>query len=219
MRLIAILIGLLSFTRAASAAPTCADLKKLWNEYYYADFGVTWAKDTKFDCPGGEGKLAEAIYHLHNPVLQKESPTDKEPPRFYRYAKTRIESTRYEKACKVFAYARDGELTLCPAFFEKSAEYRASTLIHEARHLTEGDPNHVQCTRSQYVVCDAKLANNAKGSGFNYDLAYLTWILYGASHHELSKWVLQSEINALVPDRFNEVFEEDIKKWRIEPTR
>jgi len=204
---------------SAHAAPTCERLEKNWNKYYFEDFGVTWPKTGSFDCPGGEAKFAEALFYLHRPVLEKATPTSPKPPSFYSYAKKHIVNTRYQSDCAYVAGARDGLLTLCPRFFKKSAEYRASTIFHEARHLAPNDPDHVACVRGVYPICDEKLSDDSTGSGFNYDLVYLTWVLNGSSSHDLSKWVLQSEINALVPDRFNEVSEQDIKKWRQEPSQ
>lgn len=52
--------------------------------------------------------------------------------------------------------------------------------------------------------------------GYSASVEYLAWVLHGSDYHELRKDVLQSEINYLVPDRFNKIASEQTKRWRNE---
>lgn len=199
------------------AAPRCSALKATWYDRYIKDFGISW--DTKtFDCPGDEGTLALALYDLETAEL---TPNDSgKKPEFYSMVKNGVHEIKYDKKCKYLAYTSENTITLCDPFFTDTREDRASTLVHESRHTEADDPRHVDCVGGKYHgstrACDEEFFDGEwKGSGFNADIYYLSWNLkFATKNNELSKSVIQSDINAMVPDRFNNIDPELIKKWR-----
>jgi hypothetical protein len=216
-----VLAGLFIFALPALGAPSCETLKKNWKDYYYDAFGVEWGNKDKLDCPGGESKLAEALYHLHAPTFPANA------PKFYQIAGDLVSVTRYGPDTPTcandsgnFAYAERelGRITLCKSYFENtSPEYSAASMMHEARHLHAADPSHVTCDKGAYqgqkMRCDQKFYIDGNGGGFAWDVYYWAWAK-NATSHELSNWVLQSYINERVPDRFNEITAAEVKTWR-----
>jgi hypothetical protein len=180
--------------------------------------GVSW--DTKtFECGGdGEGKFAEALYHLEYDTYRPNKYG--KTPSFYRDLAGLVVRTQFVKNCEYLAYASGRTLTLCPKFFKQTLENRVSTLVHEGRHMESSDPSHVDCVGGKYdkkkAACDQYFYDGSwKGSGFNADVFYSAWALRnGNDLHGLKRAVIQAELNALVPDRFNHISAEMTKKWR-----
>jgi hypothetical protein len=200
----------------------CAELNRLWRDYYYLDFGITWSLGREFKCPSESSQIAEAFYHLHNPVFKKRDFLS--TPNFYGFARDRIDQTVFVEVYDGSdAAIKDGRLEIYLGFFDKTTrERRSAIIVHETSHFLPSDPGHEDCVRNKVPAtepsqCDARFFSaHPKGSGYNFEVNYLAWVRNGASYHELRKWVIQAEINALVPDRFNEITPEEIKEWRRE---
>ena len=217
LRLAALVLSFL-FPGSLRAAPSCVELRAKWENKYLRDFSLDQSQKI-FTCPGGESSLALAFHDLETAGFT----ADKEGyrPDFYGLVRDTVKAMNYDAACTHLAYAFEPEkkITICPAYFEDTREGRASTLIHETRHLDPDDPSHVACTGGQYKgnadACDDTFYDGAwLGSGFNADIYFLVWMNLDTSKSELSHEVMQSEINALVPDRFNHVTAQQIRKWR-----
>ncbi len=211
-----VLLGLFTLPSIAWAAPACDKLSALWYGQHLKDFQILWDTST-FDCPLGESKLALALYDLENIKFAPDKNGYK--PDFYGLLKKNVKVFRHDNDCDSIARAGGDRITLCPAFYNDEREDRASTLVHEGRHLEADDPRHADCVGGKHdgdkAACDATFyAGSWKGSGFNADVFYLSWVLKNSHKNELRKDVLKSYINLYVPDRFNNITAEEIKKWR-----
>ncbi|MBI3555410.1 MAG: hypothetical protein HY074_04000 [Deltaproteobacteria bacterium] len=200
------------------AAPQCSDLEAQWNSHYVSDFKIDW-DTSNFTCPGGESSLAMAFFDLANMTFRANK--DGYRPDFYALVKGLVRKVHFDPDCKYLALGHrgQGKITLCNPFFKDSREDRASTLVHETRHLQSGDPAHAQCVGGKYNgkagACDDTFYDGSwNGSGFNADIFFYSWNMNGAEKNELSRAVMQSEMNTMIPDRFNHITGEQTKKWR-----
>ncbi len=200
------------------AAPQCIDLQTQWQDHYVSDFKVDWST-ASFTCPGGESALAMAFYDLQTMSFKPNK--DGYRPDFYALVKGLVKQFHFDESCKYLAlgYRSLGKITLCNPFFKDSREDRASTLVHETRHLQSDDPAHVTCAGGKYNghtgACDDTFYDGTwQGSGFNADIFFYSWNLNGADKNELSRAVMQNEVNTMIPDRFNHITGEQTKKWR-----
>jgi hypothetical protein len=113
-----------------------------------------------------------------------------------------------------------GVVTLCRSFFGAgvSDAERASTLVHEARHLQPGVEIHEICESGVYRrtrSCDSEFHGGLwRGSGYNADIVYLNWLQTNRRRNQLSVDVIQSEINAVLPERFNKIGVMETIQWR-----
>lgn len=192
------------------AKPSCEALRENWKQYYVSAFGIGWV-DSELPCDGGSLLVAEALYHLHDPLLPPGAPN------FYDEA-ARLTSHLIHCPNGANAFLSTGTIALCPSYFRGDAEWRAAALVHEVRHLQSDDSHHVECARGAHKGdaqgCDQKFhAGNGLGSGFNAGFRYLGF-LRSARHHQLRDWVIQSHINGHVPDRFNEITAAEVRQWR-----
>ena len=219
MNFIWVALGLSVFiSNSGLAAPSCDDLKTQWHSHYVSDFKVDW--DTSgFTCPGGESSLALAFYDLQTTTYRANTAGFR--PDFYALVKGLVKKVHFDETCKFLAlgYRGEGRITLCNPFFKDSREDRASTLVHETRHLQSDDPAHAQCAGGKYNgnagACDAKFFDGGwQGSGFNADIYFYSWNMKDSDKNELSRSVMQSVVNTMVPDRFNQITGEETKKWR-----
>ena len=216
------LVAVLFYTVTLQALPDkqepldCERLATLWYSKYVKDFSIKW--DTKkFHCPGTEGLLAQTFLDLETVAFVTNETNYS--PNFYQYVKKNVTATIYDPSCKFMAMGAGGEVTLCPAFFRGQREDRASTLVHEGRHMDSNDPSHETCTRGPYkgevLGCDAEFFDGDwKGSGFNAEVFYYSWVIQGARKNELRRSVIQSYLNYLIPNRFNKVDPSVLNKWR-----
>lgn len=209
---------------SARAAPTCVELKGLWYDHYLSDFKIAW-NTSSFSCDGkkskrvDDGRVALAIYDLESARFKKHGkfPT----PNFYALVKKSITKLDYDPKCEegTLASASGSEVTLCPEYFDEPREDRAATLVHEARHTQEDDPEHKVCIGGKHKGedqgCDQKFFAGAwKGSGYNADVVFYDWNLKRAARNELSKSVMKAMIRSLVPERFNEISPKAARQWR-----
>jgi hypothetical protein len=214
---IVIFLTIMFFYPASSfGRPKCAELEPAWYSRYVQNFKINWDTD-KFKCPGREGLLAQSLNDLEK--LEFRPNKDDYSPNFYNYVRDSLKETAFDPKCEPLAMALQGKLILCRAFFEQTRENRASTLVHEARHMDPNAPGHETCIRGAYKGdlqgCDAEFHDgNIKGGSFNAEIYYLNWVIKRSKQNELSKSVHQSLINDFVPDRFNQVEYGVINKWR-----
>ncbi len=194
---------------------SCKVLEIEWYKTYTKVLNVSWDTET-FTCPSFESKVAQAFYDLHH--MDFKSNSDGFKPDFWNYVKTHIKNVKYNKECTALAMGGNGVITFCPAFAKDSREDRASTIIHETRHSDLGAPRHVTCVGGHYSgkngACDETFHNGAlEGSGFNADIYFYGWAL-ARKDNTLSKSVMRGHIRGILPDRFNKIKTQEIKKWR-----
>lgn len=65
-----------------------------------------------------------------------------------------------------------------------------------------------------HYVRDVGVAWN--GSGFNSDIYFYSWSMRKVARSNLSRSVMQAEINGMVPDRINHIGAKVAKKWRLQ---
>lgn len=216
---------------STSANQTCATLKARWQTAYVNDFSIN-LNSANFRCEYygdeivlREGVLALTLRDLEKLPLAKQSltPSSGKAKNFYDLLKDKIVMIQVSDRCPPFMLAStlDRTVTLCRPFFSNSREDRASTLIHEARHTDSDDQGHFPCEggkyRSEPQSCDPHFyAGQWKGSGYNADVYFYSWALKNSAKTELKRSVMQGMINALVPDRFNNITAKEIKKWRAD---
>jgi hypothetical protein len=201
--------GLLFLCASVSALqpPTCAELNRLWETKFHADYKVAW-KEANFACPSPAAHLARAFFDVMTPKL---------PYPYYENGKKWIKSTHMDLSCTdSYAYVVDDEMHLCKSFFESDHEESAGTIAHEAAHGRHEDPGHVKCHHGEHKhgdACDDKLLEAHKGSGYNFEFMYYTQLLALGSYNILSSAVVKSYVKHGVLNNFNEVTPEQIKRW------
>lgn len=209
-----ILICLVAISCAPPAwtAPSCATLRANWPRYRAAYHMTATYRDT-LECDFGyEHKLAEAIYHLEWPTAE---------PSFYEWSASRVAALSFRAACSSDAVTNIASriVFLCDPFFSANPTYRASTLVHEARHTEASDPRHATCARGPDAgvpgACDPFFSTET-GGGYGYDVRYLGAVRSQPGQNQLSAWQVQSIINLLVPDRFNVITNAQVSQWRNE---
>lgn len=218
--LIAFFIAINFSQSLAFAGNSCGELSDLWFGQYLKDFQIDWSSGTgAFGCKEPEGILALALSDLQSIRYREDS--SGYAPEFYKFFTKVIKKISYNSKCKVLATTNSvsGTITLCPHFFDDSREDRVSTLVHEMRHAEPNDPAHVTCVggrnNGEAGQCDAKFFNGAwDGSGYNADIYFYGWTLSNSLKNELRKDVIQSYVNAMIPDRFNVISPQEIKSWR-----
>lgn len=221
----AIAAMVMTFTATAYALPTCSGLERRWYDHYINDVGVTWNTST-FVCNdsvkgkilGNEALVALSLYDLETTKIPKKSGVK---ANLYGIIKRDIMALQYSDSCDsgVIARTRGSTVTICQDFARDSREDRASTLIHEARHTEYDDPAHVDCAGGKYSdlssACDEVFHDGTwQGSGYNADIYFYTLNLRKGARNELSRAVMQSEVNAMIPDRFNQISSKSVKLWR-----
>ncbi len=202
----------------AWAVPTCGEVQNYWYGKYLKDFSVTW-DTTTFVCPGNEARFALALYDIEMTTFRPNS--SGYSPDFYRLVFDNVVHFNGGANCTsgILAYTHGSDINLCAAFFADSREDRASTIIHETRHTQADDPRHVMCVGGPYNgaagACDNTFEHGTWGdSGYNADIFFLSWVVRSGQGNELSKSVAQSVINSMIPDRFNNITDEEISAWR-----
>lgn len=217
-----IIAGLISglFTSHTSLADEdCSGLINSWNKRYRDSYHVAW-EIKEFTCQSDTGKLALTMSDLESLVFTPTSAGYR--PDFQQIVTRNLRSLQYDDTCVGFLATgsfSSATIALCPAFFKDAREDRASTLVHEARHLEQGDPRHVTCVGGRFDgkpgACDLTFHNGGyEGSGYNMDVFFLNWVLKGSRQNLLRQSVLQGYLNSYIPDRFNNVTPEQLKKWR-----
>ncbi len=191
-------------------------LKDQWNNLYVKDFDISLNKAT-FSCTNDNGILASTLYDLETADF-KPNPSGYKP-NFYARIEKNVGHIKYDDGCpKSIAYTYEDTIYLCRQFFIDNRISRASTLVHEMRHTQKDAPVHVSCDGGKYpekLACDQDFFDaHWEGSGYNADIFYLAWTLKRGMNNELSKSIIQSEINWIIPDRFNNITDKMIKKWR-----
>jgi hypothetical protein len=215
------------FSAYAHAGADCSTLHASWFSHYTDDLSISWA-NSDFECPGNDATLAQAIYDVEK--TQFTPNRSGQLPGFYntlRHAIGKMAKVFREEddsTCKTaLAYSTSflwiNTLTLCPSYFTDQREDRASTLMHESRHLESGDPGHVTChggaNDGDSGACDQKFTDGTRtGGGYNSDVHFLSWVVRAEVGNELSKSIAQSYINHFVPDRFNEITADQIRAFR-----
>jgi hypothetical protein len=195
----------------------CEDLEKAWRTKYTAEFKVTW-KSKIFKCPGRESKVAQALWDLEH--LKFENAGNGPVPDFYDLVQSHFEKiSRDHKEKDADAYSLDRTMTICRGFYKDDRFERAATLVHEARHMEWDDPEHVRCKKGPYRHkedgCDQTFWDGEwKGSGYNADVYFFAWLRSAKPYNELTRAVINSGLYYLIPERFNEITAEQIKKWR-----
>jgi hypothetical protein len=215
----ALILGGLIASWPAAADDDCSKLQDSWNRSFRDTYHVAW-EAKEFTCENSLGKLALTLNDLESLTFTPTSSGYR--PDFSSIVTRNLRSLKYDLSCTVYLATGDratGTITLCPAFFEDSREDRASTLVHEARHLERGDPGHVTCAGGAHSgdvkACDQDFHDGTyAGSGFNSDVFFINWVMKASPQNSLSQSVLQSRLNAFFPDRFNHVTPEQLKKWR-----
>jgi hypothetical protein len=195
-----------------SLGEACRSLRDRWDARYIRDFGVDPVLANHFDCGEKPGVLALAISDLSDVWG------------FYPRVTRFLKRTYFDPYCDALATAdRDtGTIRLCGSFFEDMRENRASTLVHEARHLEPDDPKHVMCEDGRFAgmrgACDIEFHDGkARGSGYNLDVFFMSRALAKSSrNHSLSRSALRSQLNALIPERFNRITREQVIRWRAD---
>ena len=168
-------LGLISFPVWGA---TCADWESRWNSKYRADFHVNWTSE-RFQC-NDDGLVAEAILssggHRYRPNQQGFVPD------FYGDLTRPLAQLAWNPKCTYIAQTSRsaGRITICPVFLRQTVENRASSLVHEGRHLEAGDPGHVTCNGGPYDgkagSCDLGFYDGSwQGSGYNADIYYMAW--------------------------------------------
>lgn len=229
--LIALALGvalLASGNVATAADPSCAELKQLWQMRFVSDFNIKFAT-REFKCSSFEMPIAVSLYDLDQQFSDYRYGSRID---FYDIVRTRIRSLEftsisdpYNKGCMagIDIIARGtketGRITICPFFMMTPREDRASILVHESRHLDRDDPLHDTCKGGKYssmdYACDGTFHDGAwQGSGYNSTVIFMAANLMGGVRNELSRSVIQSAINAAVPERFNVITAWQIAKWR-----
>ncbi len=208
-------VSLLACATPALASPDCGSLQQRWKEKYTADFKIE-PMAFNFTCPSPVVKLARTFHDLE--TIQIATLTESAP--LYHFVTSRIRKMVFDPNCQALAREGGGTITICPAFFNDTREDRAATLIHESRHIDASDPGHVNCVGGRHdqkrKACDETLMSESlKGSGYNADLWFYGLAMQEPnSNHELKRAVMQSYVNRMVPDRFNNAKAELIRKWR-----
>jgi hypothetical protein len=210
--------GVLRAALTTELSPECQKLKDAWDDKYFDGIRADWDKK-EFSCTGPVARLAETLTDLDTLAF---APTPSGyAPDFYAMVTRNLKTTHYDDGCTMLALGTraDGLITICPPFFEDSREDRASTLVHESRHLESSDPGHVDCVGGRFggakQACDDTFyGGQYEGSGYNADVFFLSWVLKGAKQNTLRQSVLQGLIDYYVPDRFNHVTVEQMRKWR-----
>lgn len=226
-RLILVVLAL-TFTTLAFAVPDCAVRKKAWLNYHTQHFQIlTKGSDKSFKCVSPESNLAMSLLDLFDLKLTQNQ--DGFTPNFYRVVRQSVKTFDLAKPCSskdmvAIANTANGVVQICKAFHESTRESRASTLVHEARHLQRDDPGHVACSKGPYkqnpkttdlLECDEKfLDGHLGGSGYNTDIYFLSWILFSEKKNSLSIQLIKSEVREILPDRFNQITSEQTKYWR-----
>lgn len=190
-----------------------------WKPKYHGDMDVEWPVDTEFDCSSNLGRFAMAVHMLNATTFKQNSGGFS--PDFYKYVTGIITKTVYKPKHDTYDYAAassaGGTLWLHDAYFGQSLEWRTSTLVHEARHSEKGDPSHVACDHGDAkgnMSCDAKFFDGEqKGSGYNYDFHFYWWLRDAASRTSLSRDVARSQMKFLLLNRFNEVSNDQVRKF------
>jgi hypothetical protein len=202
----------------AQAQPSCSELETAWRGGMSFDVGVQW-NTSQFSCPGGDSVIALALHDLKSVEFTPNEAGFR--PDFYGMVRDYTYRMNFDAGCSALARGSRfwHRITICPAFFKDSREDRASTLVHETRHLQPGDPAHVNCVGGrndgQKDACDYEFFDGQwKGSGFNADIYYYNWMLKASKPNELNRDVMQGFVNSMIPDRFNHISPEVLKKWR-----
>lgn len=197
---------------------TCTELEQIWRSKYTRDFSIKWDTN-RFNCEGLNPLLALAFFDLHTTQYRPNSAGFK--PDFYEFVRKNVKSLSLDNKCQptTIAYTIGQDVSFCPRYFTDNREDRDSTLVHEARHTESDDPGHETCARGARAgakgACDLKFFNGGwQGSGYNADIHYLRWTITSATNDALSKEVMQSTINYLIPDRFNQITAEETRIWR-----
>ncbi len=203
-----VLAALFSFrAMAALEAPSCAELNRLWEQKFHADFKIQW-NEPSFKCPSPAAKLARAFFDVLTPKL---------PFHYYEAAKSWIHETHIDLGCDdSYAYFTDGQMHLCKGFFESDTEESAGTVVHESSHGHHDDPGHVKCKHGELqggYACDDKLYEDFKGSGYNFEFMYYTQLLAAGNYNLLNMAVVRSYVKHEVLNNFNLVTPEQVRKW------
>jgi hypothetical protein len=217
-------LGLAAFAAVSPGVVAAAErdsdeLDRLWSERYCHVLRVACDLGPSLRRP-----LAKALSDLED--LSHIQVGYDSSPDFYGIFVSRLRKLSFfsHKLCSTsyaVAFTRTGEISLCSPFFDSATrEVAASTLVHEARHLEAGSPGHVVCQTgsNKGAWCDEAFFGGAwRGGGFNADVIYLSWSL--RTSNTLSRDVIQSSINVLLPERFNRVADQDLVRWRGDPVR
>lgn len=209
-----LILGLSTGAKAAS----CTELNQLWKEKYHAELGAEWAI-TPFACPSSLGKLAEATHILNDSAFKPGA--DGTTPDFYQWVTSIITKTVYQPKHDTYDYAaassKGGTMWIHDAYFSQGVEWRTGALVHEARHSQDDDPRHEICEHGDSkgkMSCDDKFNGGLKvGSGYNYQFNFFWWIRDGASQTDLSKNLAHAQLKSLLLNRFNEITNEDVRKF------
>ncbi len=227
-RVLVPLILCLSFGGSAWAAPSCGELRHRWYGRYVRDLKVSWSTKN-FTCRKkkakrvDDGLVALALYDLETARFRgRPAAPVSSAVNFYELVKKSVSKLEYDSGCEegVLASALGTVVTLCDEYFADSREDRAATLVHEARHTQADDADHVSCVGGKYKDddqgCDQTFYSGLwKGSGYNADIVFYHWNMHKSlRRNELSKSVMQSMINSMIPDRFNQISAKSIKDWR-----
>jgi hypothetical protein len=220
-------LSVLSQSFSAYAAPVaCTLLEESWRSHYVRDMKIAWPAESTFDCHH-EARFALSIYDLEQ--VKFEADAQGQVPKFYQILKNAQKGMRDQKnlrgSCKTalaFARSPDQTITICPAFYDDNRIDRASTLMHESRHLSPNDPGHVICRGGSHkgeMACDRKFMDGKRlGSGYNADMNYLSAILKRQIGNDLSRSIAQQYINYYIGDSFNEITGAQIRAWHKDLT-
>jgi hypothetical protein len=215
-KLIGIVISLM-LSSQASWAITCPELEQLWRGKFLREIRVNW-NTSQFNCNGLNALFALTLLDLQGTRYTPDRTGY--APNFYEMVRRNVQRFQLDQNCTgtTLAHTTGGTVSLCPRFFTDSREDRDSTVVHEARHTEQSDPGHATCARGSHKgsrgACDDRFHNGAwQGSGYNADIYYLSWTLNFGINDGLSKDVLQSSINSLLPDRFNQVTAQETYRW------
>jgi hypothetical protein len=192
--------------RAAPVVP-CAEFNELWSNHFVPEMHLQW-QTTPAPCSRTtreekrDFKVALALYTLYKASLLPGAPD------FYGYAQRGFR--------KIFVNENDfrgiagtdpgGRITLMAQYFDDHVTdevYRTIAFYHEARHTDRADPDHTICTRGAdrgSHDCDASLLDDPlQGSGYNYDILYLSWLLHHASS---LPWVDTGKVRSAIKNKF-----------------
>ena len=156
--------------------------------------------------------LARTLWNLEHLTFRNSPIPGETTPDFYQMAMANLPSTYYRPEEDQLSGICSGDsiahtapstdkepnrLTLCDDFYSVRTNpfVRAMTLVHEGRHRSRNDPNHVQCREgSPYyskdflnLGCDQRLEFDItnKGSGYNASVYFMYWIIHYNQYRNL----------------------------------
>ncbi len=187
---------------------TCAELHDKWNSRYRSLFEMKNGLNVEtFECPSRVSGMALALRFLETTKFSK----PKNEPAFDFFAMLqKTNATLGDRPGDLFlalATYSSNRIDIHHSILESGDPVEiGGALIHEARHLQQGNNTHVPCFWDSQLTCDARMPEELiEGGAYSYTVLFYDRVLRFSNANSQAKRSASSHLQGVLDLRFNAI--------------